>query len=82
MLLLPKPAAAQAQSYYTYVSEWAVPRAQWAAFEKQDEASVAKMKQAVANGLLVAWGNEEVRCIRTMVTLTLSGLRQPAARIS
>ena len=61
MLLLPKPAAAQAQSYYTYVSEWAVPRAQWAAFEKQDEASVAKMKQAVADGLLVAWGNEEVR---------------------
>ncbi|MHB8527833.1 MAG: hypothetical protein ACYDD2_17045 [Candidatus Acidiferrales bacterium] len=63
MLLMPKPAAAQdqGQTYYTYVSEWAVPRAQWAAFAKQDEASVAKMKQAVADGLLVAWGNEEIR---------------------
>ncbi len=63
MLLMPKQAAAQdqGQTYYTYVSEWAVPRAQWAAFAKQDESSIAKMKQAVADGLLVAWGNEAVR---------------------
>jgi hypothetical protein len=63
MLLMPKTAAAQDQSttYYTYVSEWAVPRAQWAAFAKQDQASVARMKQLVADGTLVAWGNEEVR---------------------
>ncbi|MHB8676549.1 MAG: hypothetical protein ACYDCE_08805 [Candidatus Acidiferrales bacterium] len=63
MLLMPKPAAAQdqGQTYYTYVSEWAVPRAQWAAFAKQDEAGVATMKQAVADGLLVAWGNETIR---------------------
>src|SRR5579859_6265755 len=63
MLLMPKQAAAQdqGQTYYTYVSEWAVPRAQWAAFAKQDEASVANMKKMVADGLLVAWGNEEIR---------------------
>ncbi len=63
MLLIPKPAAAQEQSqtYYTYVSQWAVPRAQWAAFAKQDEASVPRMKKLVADGTLVAWGNDEVR---------------------
>lgn len=63
MLLMPKPAAAQdqGQTYYTYVSTWAVPRAQWAAFAKQDEASIANMKKDVADGLLVAWGNEVTR---------------------
>lgn len=63
MLLTPKAAVAQdqGQTYYTYVSEWAVPRAQWAAFEKQDESSVANMKKNVADGLLVAWGNETTR---------------------
>ncbi|MGH9731730.1 MAG: hypothetical protein ACRD4A_08515, partial [Candidatus Acidiferrales bacterium] len=63
VLLTPKPAAAQDQNqtYYTYVSEWAVPRAQWAAFAKQDESSVAQMKKDVADGLLVAWGNEVTR---------------------
>ena len=63
MLLLPKPAAAQdqGQTYFTYVSQWAVPRAQWAAFAKQDESSVAQMKKDVADGLLVAWGNETTR---------------------
>lgn len=63
VLLMPKTAAAQDQgaTYYTYVSQWAVPRAQWAAFEKQDEASVPHMKTLVADGTIVSWGNEEVR---------------------
>lgn len=63
MLLTPKAALAQdqGQTYYTYVSVWAIPRAQWAAFAKQDESNIAKMKQAVADGLLVAWGNEAIR---------------------
>lgn len=63
MLLTPQAAVAQGEgtTYYTYVSQWTVPRAQWAAFAKQDEAGAAKMKQAVADGLLVAWGNEETR---------------------
>lgn len=63
MLLTPKAAVAQdqGQTYYTYVSQWAVPRAQWDAFAKQDESSVAQMKKDVADGLLVAWGNEVTR---------------------
>lgn len=62
-LLGPETAGAQDQgtSYYTYVSEWAVPRAQWAAFARQDEASIAHMKQLIADGTLVFWGNEEAR---------------------
>lgn len=63
MLLRPKAAGAQDQSttYYTYVSEWAVPRTQWAAFARQDQASIAHMKQLIADGTLVFWGNEETR---------------------
>lgn len=60
--LTPKPAAAQTtQDYYTYVSQWAVPRAQWDAFAKQEESSVPIMKKLVADGTIVAWGNEAVR---------------------
>ncbi|MFZ0293204.1 MAG: hypothetical protein WAL52_06330 [Candidatus Sulfotelmatobacter sp.] len=60
--LTPKPAAAQmAQDYYTYVSQWAVPRAQWDAFDKQEDSDIPKMKKLVADGTLVAWGNDEVR---------------------
>ncbi len=62
MLMAPRPAAAQqGQDYYTYVSEWAVPRAQWAAFEKQQEADIPRMKKLVADGTLVAWGNLQTR---------------------
>lgn len=61
--LAPRPASAQDQgtTYYTYVSQWTVPRAQWAAFAKQDQAGETRMKQAVADGLLIAWGNAETR---------------------
>lgn len=60
--LTPKPAAAQtAQDYYTYVSQWAVPRAQWDAFAKQEESDISRMKQLVADGTIIAWGNDEVR---------------------
>ena len=63
MLFAPKAARAQDQetTYHTYVSQWTVPRAQWAAFAKQDQASETRMKQAVADGLLIAWGNAETR---------------------
>lgn len=63
MFLTAKPAIAQEQAvnYYTYVSQWTVPRADWAAFAKQDQAGTAIMKQAVASGLLVAWGTAETR---------------------
>ena len=60
--LTPKPAAAQMeQDYYTYVSQWAVPRAQWDAFAKQEESDIPKMKQLVADGTIIAWGNDEIR---------------------
>jgi hypothetical protein len=60
--LTPKHAAAQmAQDYYTYVSQWAVPRAQWDAFAKQQESDIPRMKQLVADGTIIAWGNDEVR---------------------
>ena len=58
----PAPAVAQqAQDYYTYVSVWAVPRAQWAAFNTQQDADIPRLKKLVADGTLVSWGNEEVR---------------------
>lgn len=63
MFLAPSSARAQDQgmTYYTYVSQWTVPRADWAAFAKQDQATVASMKKAVSDGLLVAWGTAETR---------------------
>jgi len=61
-IMLRAPASAQqSQDYYTYVSVWAVPRAQWAAFDKQQDSDTARMKKLVADGTLVAWGNEDVR---------------------
>ncbi|HEY6129922.1 MAG TPA: hypothetical protein VIW23_17250 [Candidatus Acidoferrum sp.] len=41
---------------YTYVSEWAVPRAMWADFKKEDDADVDVLKKAVADGTLISSG--------------------------
>jgi len=41
---------------YVYVSEWAVPRAEWAAFEKNDAAEKAMMDKLVANKTLTGYG--------------------------
>lgn len=59
MLLAPKPAAAQGQNqtYYTMVSEWAVPRAQWTDFEKARIQTDSDMQKLVADGTLVAYGH-------------------------
>jgi hypothetical protein len=51
------PAQAQDQTYFTYVSEWAVPRSQWAAFEKESAQSNSAMQRLVADGTIIAWGN-------------------------
>lgn len=59
--LFSAPAAAQDQGYFTYVSFWAVPRGEWAAFEKQEEASKTTLEPLVADGTLVDWGNVAVR---------------------
>jgi hypothetical protein len=59
--LVPQSAAAQDHSYFTYVSYWAVPRDQWAAFDKQEREADAQMKSALADGTVVAWGDVATR---------------------
>ena len=49
-------APAEKPTVYTYVSEWAVPRAMWADYKKEDEADVAAMKKGVADGTLISFG--------------------------
>jgi hypothetical protein len=49
--------SAEKPTVYTYVAEWAVPRAMWADYEKQQEAGNDAMKRLVADGMLVAYGN-------------------------
>ncbi len=62
LMLAASPVSAQeTQEYYTYVSQWAVPRDQWAAFEKQQTADVPRMRQLVSDGTLVDWGNLTTR---------------------
>jgi hypothetical protein len=61
LAFVPAPAAAQDQGYYTYVSQWAVPRAQWEAFEKQEHESDATMQKLVADGTIVDWGSLATR---------------------
>lgn len=41
---------------YTYVSEWAVPRAQWADMAKVDQEDRSLMDKLVANGTLTGYG--------------------------
>jgi hypothetical protein len=52
------PAQAQDQTYYTYVSEWNVPRGQWAAFEKERDQTNASLQRLVADGTIIAWGSD------------------------
>jgi hypothetical protein len=52
------PTSAQDETYYTYVSEWNVPRGQWAAFEKERDQGNAAMQRLVADGTIIAWGND------------------------
>lgn len=65
LMLSPIYVAAQStdheQSYYTYVSQWAVPRADWANFEKQAKEDDAVMQKLVADGTIIAWGDEVTR---------------------
>jgi len=51
-----RPARAQEPTHYTFVSFWAVPRAQWAAFEKSEAESNSILEGLVADGTLVSWG--------------------------
>lgn len=44
------------QPVYTYVAQWAVPRAQWADMVKVDEADRPVLDKLVADGTLVGYG--------------------------
>ena len=50
--------AAQDQTHYTYVSFWAVPRAQWNDFEKDRQQTYSVLEHLVGDGTLVAWGSD------------------------
>jgi hypothetical protein len=50
-------AAAEKPAEYTYVSEWAVPRAMWADYKKEDDADLEAMKKAFTDGTIVSYGS-------------------------
>ena len=43
---------------YSYVGNWAIPRAQWADMEKADAADQKTLEQALASGTIVAYGSD------------------------
>lgn len=45
---------------YTYVADWAIPRAQWGELEKTAAADRANMDKAVASGTLIGYGSDHV----------------------
>src|SRR5215475_7381273 len=53
-------AAAEKPAVYTYVSEWAVPRAMWADFKKVDDADMNDLKKAMADGTIISYGSFSV----------------------
>ena len=61
-LLAATPARAQSMAtekpaIYTYVSEWAVPRAMWADYKKEDDADLEAMKKAFSDGTIISYGS-------------------------
>lgn len=61
LMAIPALAQQETQTYYTYVSEWAVPRDQWNAFDKQEASDIPGMQKLVSDGTLVDWGNLSIR---------------------
>jgi len=45
---------------YSYVSNWAIPRAQWGEIAKSNAGSEKIVSKALADGILVGYGNDEV----------------------
>ena len=43
---------------YSYVADWSIPRAQWAEMEKVNASDKAILDKAIANGALVAYGDD------------------------
>jgi hypothetical protein len=55
------PACAQTSEkppMYSYVEDWAIPRAQWAEMEKSVADDQKILDQAIASGTIVAYGND------------------------
>jgi len=57
------PASAQDQTkekppMYTYIANWAIPRAQWAQMDKDAAANQAMLEKLVADGTLVGFGSD------------------------
>ena len=50
-------AAAEKPRVYTYVAEWAIPRAMWVDYEKQEAGTNDAMKKLVADGTLLSFGS-------------------------
>src|ERR1043166_2138518 len=48
--------AAEKPAVYTYVSEWAGPRAGWAEYKKEEDADIEAMKKAMGEGTIVSYG--------------------------
>ncbi|MBV8851944.1 MAG: hypothetical protein JOY91_01025 [Sinobacteraceae bacterium] len=65
MLLIPALASAQSNEVkekpplYTYVANWAIPRAKWTEMAKDTAPTVKILDHDIANGTLVAYGNDE-----------------------
>lgn len=60
VLAAPSPARAQETSHYTFVSFWAVPRAQWNDFEKATADTNAILGKLVADGTLESFGSSAI----------------------
>jgi len=64
LLIWTVPAGAQAQEVkekprmYTYVANWAIPRAKWAEMEKARGTTQKVLEQALSNGTLVGYGDD------------------------
>jgi hypothetical protein len=50
-------ASTEKPALFTYVSLFAVPRAQWSDFEKAEMSDEAEMKKLAADGTIVGWGS-------------------------
>ena len=65
LLLVYAPAWAQGNPnpnpIFTYVDEWAVPRAQWAEMAKFNSTSKVILDRLVADGTIIGYGNYENR---------------------
>ena len=50
---------------YSYISNWAIPRAQWSDMAKADEADRPALEKALANGTIVGYGSD-VNMVHTL----------------